>query len=170
MIGNFTICLEKVLKHEGGYVHHPSDPGGRTNLGVTQRVWEEWVGHPVDEKAMRALTPADVGPMYKRKYWDAVKGDELPKGVDYVVFDCAVNSGPGRAAKFLQAAVGAKVDGAIGPGTLKAVESMPADEIVTKFNTARLEFLKELPTWGVFGNGWGHRVADVSVTAREMVA
>jgi lysozyme family protein len=141
-----------------------------TNLGVTKKVWEEWVGHPVSEADMRALTPEKVAPMYKRKYWDSVKGDELPKGVDYVVFDCAVNSGPGRAAKFLQAAVGAKVDGAIGPGTLKAVESMSPFEIIKKFNAARLEFLNELPTWDTFGKGWNRRVAEVTVTSNEMAA
>ena len=95
---NFAEALEHVLKHEGGYVNHPSDPGGMTNLGVTKRVWEEWIGHEVDEKTMRALTPADVGPMYKAKYWDKVKGDELPSGVDYAVFDAAVNSELGDAA------------------------------------------------------------------------
>ncbi len=82
---NFESALASVLHHEGGYVHHPSDPGGRTNLGVTQRVWEEWVGHPVDEKAMRALTPELVAPLYKTKYWDKIRGDDLPTGVDYIV-------------------------------------------------------------------------------------
>ena len=99
---NFERALAAVLHHEGGFVNHPSDPGGMTNLGCTKKVWEEWVGHEVDEKAMRALTPADVAPLYKAKYWDKIKGDELPDGVDYVVFDCAINSGPGRAIKFLQ--------------------------------------------------------------------
>ena len=69
MTKNFRDCLDLVLKHEGGYVSHEKDPGGRTNLGVTQRVWEDWVGHEVDEKAMRALTPELVGPMYEMKYW-----------------------------------------------------------------------------------------------------
>ena len=96
---NFDSALEAILHHEGGYVNHPADPGGMTNLGVTKRVWEEWVGHEVDEKTMRALTPEIVGPMYKAKYWDKIKGDDLPAGVDYIVFDAAINSGPGRAAK-----------------------------------------------------------------------
>ena len=129
MNANFEKALALVLEHEGGYVNHPSDPGGMTNLGVTKRVWEEWVGHEVDEKTMRGLTPEIVGPMYKAKYWDKVKGDDLPAGVDYCVFDAAINSGPGRAAKWLQAAVGVDPDGGIGPKTLQAVAGMDANEL-----------------------------------------
>jgi lysozyme family protein len=165
---NFDSALEAILHHEGGYVHHPSDPGGRTNLGVTQRVWEEWVGHEVDEKTMRALTPEIVGPMYKAKYWDKIKGDDLPAGVDYIVFDAAINSGPGRAAKWLQQTVGAIPDGAIGPGTLGKVAAMPADDIVEKYQQTRLEFLQSLSTWNTFGKGWGRRVQEVQVTAAKM--
>jgi lysozyme family protein len=111
---NFDAALKAILHHEGGYVNHKLDPGGRTNLGCTQRVWEEWVGHPVTEQDMRDLTPADVAPLYKAKYWDRIRGDDLPTGVDYIVFDAAINSGPGRAAKWLQQTVGAVPDGAIG--------------------------------------------------------
>ena len=91
MQSNFELCLKKMLAHEGGYVDHKLDPGGMTNLGVTKRVWEEWVGHDVDEKQMRALTPETVAPLYKRKYWDACRADDLVGGVDYCVFDVAVN-------------------------------------------------------------------------------
>ena len=167
---NFLDALAAVLHHEGGYVNHPSDPGGMTNLGCTKRVWEEWVGHPVDEKAMRALTPTDVAPLYKAKYWDKIKGDDLPTGVDYIVFDAAINSGPGRAAKWLQEAVGVTADGAIGPGTLAAVRAMDAQEIVEKYQATRLAFLQGLPTWGTFGKGWGRRVAEVGAAADKMVA
>ena len=78
MRGNFDLCLQEVLKHEGGYVNHPKDTGGMTNLGVTKRVYEEWVGHPVNEAIMRGLTVAHVRALYKAKYWDVVKGDDLP--------------------------------------------------------------------------------------------
>jgi len=166
---NFQDALAAVLHHEGGYVNHPSDPGGMTNLGCTKRVWEEWVGHPVDEKTMRALTPADVAPLYKAKYWDKVKGDELPDGVDYIVFDAAINSGPGRAAKWLQQTVGVTADGAIGPSTMKAVEAMPVLEIVDKYQQTRLEFLQALSTWATFGKGWGRRVTEVEQAALKMV-
>lgn len=167
---NFDKALTAVLQHEGGFVNHPSDPGGMTNLGCTKATWEEYCGHPVDEKAMRALTPADVAPLYKRKYWDKVCGDDLPSGVDYVVFDCAINSGPGRAAKFLQACVGATADGAIGPKTLAAVAAANPKQLVEDYNKRRLSFLMDLPHWGTFGKGWGRRVAEVQSKADSMTA
>lgn len=165
---NFDKALAAVLHHEGGFVNHPSDPGGMTNLGCTKKVWEEWVGHPVDEATMRNLKPSDVAPLYKAKYWDKVHGDELPAGVDYVVFDAAINSGPGRAAKWLQAAVGVDADGAIGPATMRAVNARPAAKIVEEFNSRRLSFLHDLPTWGTFGKGWARRVGEVDVAALAM--
>jgi len=166
---NFESALASVLHHEGGYSNHPSDPGGMTNLGCTKRVWEEWVGHEVDEKEMRGLTPEKVAPLYKAKYWDRVKGDDLPTGVDYAVFDAAINSGPGRAAKWLQQAVGAVPDGAIGPGTLAKVAAMDAEDIVEKYQATRLAFMQSLPTWDTFGKGWSRRVTEVKDAALKMV-
>lgn len=167
---NFQKALDAVLHHEGGFVNHPKDPGGMTNLGCTKRVWEEWVGHPVDEKAMRALTPEDVAPLYKKKYWDAVRGDELPDGVDYIVFDTAINSGPGRAIKFLQGCVGTDMDGALGPKTMAAVRAADPKQLVEDYAKRRLSFLQDLPTWGTFGKGWSRRVAEVENTASTMTA
>lgn len=167
---NFEKALAAVLHHEGGFVNHPADPGGMTNLGCTKKVWEEFVGHPVDEKAMRALTPADVAPLYKRAYWDKIKGDDLPAGVDYAVFDASINSGPGRAAKWLQECVGATPDGAIGPGTLQAVAARDPAEIVDLYQAKRLRFLKALNTWDTFGKGWERRVLEVEKAAETMLA
>ena len=160
-----------MLAHEGGYVNHPQDPGGMTNLGVTKRVWEEWVGHDVDEKQMRALTPETVAPLYKRKYWDAVRADDLVAGVDYCVFDVAVNSGPGRAVKFLQSSVGVTADGGFGPATLAAVKNAEADpkRLIELYSAKRLEFLQSLKTFETFGKGWSRRVAEVKQAALEMV-
>ena len=158
---NFENALKALLKHEGGYVNHPSDPGGMTNLGVTKRVWEEFVGHEVDEQTMRGLTPEAVAPLYKKRYWDAVRGDDLPGGVDLCVFDCAVNSGVGRASKFLQQAVGVADDGKIGPGTIAAVNAMDAKALVDAFCDKRQAFLEGLPTFATFGKGWSRRVAEV---------
>lgn len=150
-------------------MNNPKDPGGRTNLGVTQKVWEEWVGHAVDEAAMRALTPQDVAPLYKKNYWDKIKGDSLPAGVDYACFDLAVNSGVGRAAKLLQQAVGVSADGAIGPATLDAVASQNPRDVATEVCDLRLKFLQSLPTFATFGKGWSRRVAEVEETAFKMV-
>jgi len=158
---NFEDALKALLKHEGGYVNHPQDPGGMTNLGVTKRVWEEFVGHEVDEQTMRGLTPEAVAPLYKKRYWDAIHGDDLPSSVDFCVFDCAVNSGVGRASKFLQKAVGVTDDGKIGPGTLAAVASKDPKEIVEAFCDIRQAFLESLPTFATFGKGWSRRVSEV---------
>jgi lysozyme family protein len=171
MQSNFDVCLKKLLAHEGGYVNHPSDPGGMTNLGVTARVWEEWVGHPVDEKQMRALTPEDVAPLYKRKYWDACRADELISGFDYCVFDVDVNSGAGRAIKFLQSCVGATPDGGFGSitlGLVKKAEQNP-QELIEMYCAKRLEFLQSLKTFPTFGKGWSRRVAEVKDEALKMV-
>jgi lysozyme family protein len=167
---NFVDALARVLKHEGGYVNHPADPGGMTNLGVTKAVWEEWVGRESNEKEMRSLTPEIVAPLYRRKYWDKVQGDNLPDGVDYAVFDFAVNSGPGRAAKFLQELVGVKADGAIGPMTLTAVGKKNPKELIAAYNAKRQAFLESLPTFATFGKGWSTRVASVKNEAIAMTA
>lgn len=164
---NFTEALEHVLKHEGGFVNHPSDPGGMTNLGVTRAVWEEWVGRESNEKEMRSLTPEIVAPLYKQKYWDRVKCDDLPSGVNYAVFDASVNSGTGRAAKWLQEAVGAVADGAIGPNTIAKVKAHDADALVNAYCDNRLNFLNGLKTFDTFGKGWTRRVEEVRQVALD---
>ena len=160
-----------MLAHEGGFVNHPQDPGGMTNLGVTKRVWEEWVGHEVDEKQMRALTPEVVAPLYKRKYWDACRADDLVAGVDYCVFDVAVNSGPGRAIKFLQSCVGVTADGGFGPATFAAVKKAEEDpaRLIEMYCARRLEFLQSLKTFETFGKGWSRRVQEVKDKALKML-
>jgi lysozyme family protein len=166
---NFEKCLEFVLHHEGGFVDHPEDPGGATNLGCTKATWEKWVGRLCTVDDIKALVPADVAPLYKDKYWDKVRGDDLPTGVDYCVFDTAINSGPGRAAKFLQEAVGAVADGAIGPRTLAAVREADPRQVIDAYCAARLAWLQELPTWPTFGRGWGRRVTEVRRQALLML-
>jgi len=170
MKDNFDACLTLLLAHEGGFVNHPQDPGGMTNLGVTARVWEEWLGRPVSEKEMRNLTPTMVAPLYKRKYWDACRADELVSGVDYVVFDVAVNSGTGRAIKILQGCVGATPDGGFGPITMALVKkaSHEPNKIIELYCAKRLEFLQSLRTFETFGKGWSRRVAEVKEKALKM--
>ena len=166
---NFEKALALILKSEGGYVNNPKDPGGMTNLGVTKRVWEEWVGHEVTEQTMRDLTPAIVGPMYKAKYWDKVSGDLLPSGVDYCVFDAGINSGVGRACKWLQACVKVEVDGVIGQKTLDAVTAFSDVELISDYNKRRLSFLLDLDTWPTFGKGWTNRITFVGDSAVKMI-
>ena len=168
MNDNFDRAFLHLMKHEGGYIHHKSDPGGRTNLGVTQRAWEEYKGSPVDEQEMRSLTQEMVTPFYKTRYWNLVRGDELPAGVDYCAFDVAVNSGVGRAVRFLQLASGVVADGLIGPGTMNAIAKADPKELVRKMCQERREFLHRLDTFDTFGKGWMRRVSDVERVALEM--
>ena len=165
---NFEKSLAELLKHEGGFVNHPSDPGGATNLGVTQAVWEAWIDRTVSDETMKALTPIKVAPLYREMYWDRVKGDKLPSGVDYCVFDAAVNSGVSRAAKWLQTTVAAVADGMIGEQTLKLVLLTNPKMLIDKYSDTRLEFLKGRSTWPTFGKGWERRVEEVRATALKM--
>jgi lysozyme family protein len=163
---NFTAALAAVLAYEGGFSDDPLDPGGMTNKGVTRTVWSEWLGRPASVKEMTQLTDKAVAPMYKRKYWDAVNGDELPDGLDLCVFDFAVNSGVGRAAKLLQSCLGViTVDGHIGPKTLAAAATCDVKKVIELYGLARLTFLKKLPHWSVYKNGWSNRVAGITFQA-----
>jgi lysozyme family protein len=167
---NFGEALKAILKHEGGFVHHKLDPGGMTNLGVTKKVWEEWIGRPVGEKEMRALTPDTVAPMYRKKYWDAVKADELPTGLDYLMFDFAINAGPGRAIKTMQKAIGTNPDGVIGAKTMQALKTADQKDLIAKFSMEKELFYKALPTFATFGKGWMRRVAEAQSHAVTMLA
>jgi len=169
MISNFLAALALVLKAEGGFVNHPRDPGGMTNLGVTRNVWKEWVKHEVDEAEMRALTPELVAPLYKANYWDACKCSDLPRGVDYAVFDSAVNMGPGRAARLLQAALEVKADGVIGRATIAAATAADPVELLEAFSLGKEAFYQSLPTFATFGKGWLNRVAHVQDAAEQMM-
>jgi lysozyme family protein len=165
---NWDACFAMVLKHEGGFVNHPKDPGGMTNLGVTRTNWELFLNRDVTEAEMRALTPEIVKPFYKKNYWDRIRGDELPSGVDYAAYDLAVNSGTGRAAKYLQQIAGVTVDGVIGPQSLKAIQKCDAEDTVDEICNMRMDFLKGLGTFETFGKGWTIRVNDVKAKATEM--
>jgi len=167
---NWQKSFDLMLASEGGYANHPSDPGGMTNLGVTKRVWEEWVGRESNEKEMRSLTKEMVEPLYKRKFWDACRCDDLPLGIDYLVFDMAVNAGVGRSAKLLQHCVGVSADGAIGPITITAVKSKDPEELIEKFSEARELFYRGLTTFDVFGKGWLNRVEASKIKASSMLA
>jgi lysozyme family protein len=165
---NWEQCFALVLKHEGGFVNHPKDPGGMTNLGVTRTNWELYLDHDVTEAEMRALTPEIVKPFYKKNYWDRIRGDELPSGVDYAAYDLAVNSGTGRAAKYLQQIAGVTADGVIGPRSMEAIKKCDAEDTVDEICNMRMDFLKNLNTFETFGKGWTSRVNDVKAKAISM--
>ena len=167
---NWQKSFELMLQSEGGFVNHPRDPGGMTNLGVTKATWESWVGREVDEAEMRGLTADKVEPLYKERYFDAVRGDELPMGLDYLMFDFAVNAGAGRAIKILQTAVGVTPDGGFGPITMAAVQAVDPVELIERFSQAKEDFYRSLTTFSTFGKGWLNRVADVKVKASAMLA
>ena len=169
MLSNFPASLALVLQSEGGFVNHKFDPGGMTNLGVTRNVWKEWVKRDVDEAEMRSLTPELVTPLYKARYWDACKCDDLPRGVDYCVFDSAVNMGSSRAAKLLQAALGVTADGAIGRATIAAATAADPVELLETFSLGKEAFYQSLPTFATFGKGWLNRVAHVQDAAEQMM-
>lgn len=158
---NFKVSLKEVLKHEGGWSDHPSDPGGATMKGVTLATFRAYVKPKGTKDDLRKITDAQLETVYRRQYWDKVHGAELPDGVDFAVFDYAVNSGPSKAVKDLQKVVGVSQDGKVGPKTLEAIKSMGARNVINKLCDTRLAFLKRLKTWPTFGKGWLKRVNGV---------
>lgn len=169
-MSNFDNCLDVVLKHEGGFVNHPKDPGGMTNLGITKKVYEAWMKKPVTEEQMRALTKQMVYPIYKAKYWDLMKCDSMPKGIDLMLFDFGVNAGQQRAIAKLQAAVGSYADGLIGPKTIAAVNQVEDKvALIKEYEQLRYDFYKSLSTYQHFGRGWDRRTKETAEKALEML-
>jgi lysozyme family protein len=170
MKANFDRALTLTLKHEGGWSNHPQDPGGATNKGITigtlRRLGIDVDGDgDADLADLRGLKHEHVARVYRAFYWDAVKGDLLPSGVDMAVFDFAVNSGPSRAAQHLQRILGVTADGDIGPKTLAALDKTSPVRVVEALSDSRMRFLRALKTFGTFGKGWTRRVDEVRSTA-----
>lgn len=160
----FQRALPRVLAHEGGYVNDPQDPGGATNKGVTFRVYDAYRHRKgLQTRDVKLIDAAEVSEIYKLQYWDAVKGDDMPPGLDYVLFDGAVNSGPSQSIKWLQRALGnVLVDGQMGQATLAAVsECLDIKRLIDAVCERRLAFLQALKTWPRFGKGWSSRVEGV---------
>ena len=161
---NFDKCLEMLLHHEGGYVWHEEDPGGETNLGVTKKVYQDWGG----TKDMIDLTVEDVAPIYKKNYWDRCKCDELSSGLDWAVFDWAVNSGTRRVSKALQKACGAERDGVIGNKTLSLANGQDVKYMIEEIGVIRQSFYESLRTFKTFGRGWTRRNKETTEQALSM--
>ena len=165
---NFDKCMTLLLEHEGGYVNHPSDPGGMTNLGVTKRTFDEFHGTDATEEEMKQLTKADVGPIYRRNYWDRCRCHDLETGIDWAVFDFAVNAETGRASKSLPKAVGATEDGSIGPLTLIKVKHFETANTINRIAIYREQFYRSLSTFDTFGRGWIRRNDETRKQALAM--
>jgi len=164
----FAAAMRLLMRHEGGFSNNAKDLGGMTCCGVTKASWDAHTGKSSSEADMRALTQEAVQPLYKARYWDIIHGDALPPGVDYCLFDCAVNSGPSRATKLAQSVLHLQVDGSLGPKTLAAINAADPVEFIEDYSQRRLDFLKSLPTWATFGTGWGKRVSDVEIQSKSM--
>lgn len=166
---NFEQSLAWVLQSEGGYVDDPEDPGGATNKGVTQAVYDTWrQAHNLPTQNVRDISDGEVEAIYRNRYWDAVSGDNLPSGLDYATFDFAVNSGVKRAATYLQNILGVTPDGHIGPVTCQAASERVVPDLIDDLCTDRLNFLESLPTYPHFGVGWSNRVKTVRARAKGL--
>lgn len=158
-MSRFSICLAETLKWEGGYSDHPKDPGGATMKGVTQRVYDGFRARKGLAKAhVRSIRSEEIEEIYREQYWRLICGDQLPAGVDLVLFDFAVNSGPSRAVRTVQQALGMRTDGDMGNVTLAAILSRDPVEIIERVSAGRLAFVKRLSTFSTFGKGWQNRI------------
>ncbi len=165
----FDHCLAVVLLHEGGFIQHPADPGGATKFGITHGTLARFRGRPVSVADIRNMTGTEAGIIYRRLYWDQIRADDLPPGLELAVFDFAVNSGPTRAVRALQSALGVETDGLVGPITLAAARKTDPVDAVRRLTRARLGFLNRLAAWPIFGRGWRRRVLAVEQEALRLV-
>lgn len=152
----FDEAFEALLRHEGGFVDHPADPGGATRFGVTQTVARS-EGYRGD---MREYPLSDAKRVYRKRYWAALRLDEVPPGIRFDLFDAAVNSGPVQAVRWAQRILHIPDDGKVGPVTIQALNTINVNKFLAKYNGARLHFLTSLPGWTNFGRGWARRIAD----------
>lgn len=165
----FELCLSEVLRHEGGYVDHPADPGGATNMGITRKTLARWRNvspwWDLPKSAVQGLTRSEAARIYQAGYWNLCRAGDLPAGIDLALFDYAVNSGPDRAVKGLQTVLGVVTDGLVGPLTIGAAARADARTVINALCDRRLGFLRALSTFAIFGRGWTSRVASIRAAA-----
>ena len=159
----FLAALPFILRWEGGYVNHPADPGGATNRGVTQAVYDTWRrGKGLDARDVRQLEDGELHAIYENGYWTPPRCDKLQNPLDLAQFDTAVNMGVGRAVRFLQTAVGTTADGQYGAGTQQCVDNCDLDKALAAYCDTREAFYRDLivrkPTSAVFMKGWMNRL------------
>jgi lysozyme family protein len=165
---SYPEAIRRLLASEGGYVNHPSDPGGPTNFGITLADYRRYVKPDAGAADVRTMQVDEAKAIYRAKYWGAMRCDALPAGVDYCIFDYAVNSGTGRAPKVLQRVLGQTVSGRMDDATVVAANARDARELVQSICDERMRFLKGLRTWPVFGKGWSRRVSEVRAASLAM--
>jgi lysozyme family protein len=159
-------------------VNHPDDPGGATNMGITHKTLAAARGVPsVTKEQVKMLTLREAASIYRRSYWLPIRGDDLPYGLDYAVFDFGVNSGVYRAVLKLQEELKARklydgrMFGVLGDKTLQAIAAVnDVNGLIEGYVARRLQFLKKLKGWSTFGKGWQRRVDDVLELALTMAA
>lgn len=159
---HWPACIAFTLGEEGGLTDDVGDPGGLTNFGISQRAYPD-----LD---IANLTAAQAKAIYRRDYWAPLRGDDLPTGVDLMVFDMGVNAGVRRTAAILQTCLGVAADGAIGPLTLLAARGADDARLIDDLAASQLGFYRSLATWPAFGHGWSGRVARRQTAARAMMA
>lgn len=173
MHDNFAKAFRKTIAAEGGFSDHPMDPGGATMKGVTLKRYSEFLGRNVTVEELKAIPEEHLLAIYGQGYWDRCECDDLPGGLDACVFDWAVNSGPRVAVKALQRLAGATPDGVVGPKTIAAVASWLAyygpKACIAMYQNERMDYLEDLPTFSVFGNGWTKRVIDMEHFVQTLV-
>ena len=159
---NFEKAIEVVLRHEGGYVNHPSDPGGETNFGITKRSYPD-----LD---IKALTKEQAVEIYRADFWDKYQIEELPDAVRLQVFDMAVNMGYGNAAKTVQRCstrigMDTAIDGVIGPKTLESLRKVASITLSAEISIQRVKYycalVRRNPEMRVFFLGWIERAVSV---------
>lgn len=168
MDSQFSNCLRVTLAYEGGWSDHPDDNGGATMRGITIKRYRAYKGRTVTKDELRNISMVEVEDIYRTGYWRPVWGDKLPKGLDLVVFDYAVNSGPSKAVRDLQRVVGVPADGVMGVFTLEAIRKRGVIDLIHALCDRRLAFFRSLGDWRVFGKGWSRRIADIRAKAVGM--
>jgi lysozyme family protein len=165
---SYEASLARVLAHEGGYTNHHADPGGPTNFGITIADYRHYVKPGATAADVRAMKLDEAKTVYRTKYWNALRCDELPAGIDYAVFDYGVNSGVARSGRVLRRRLDLPYGGIVTDEVIAGARSANAQSLIIFICDERLRFLQSLKTWSVFGKGWGRRVVEVKTAALSM--
>ena len=166
---NWNMAYAHILDVEGGWFNHPRDPGGATNLGITQKTYSRWWGRETTQEELKALTPEGAEPIYREYYAQPVWFDIQPGGADIMLFDMAVHAGWPRAIRMAQHVAKSKVDGILGPNTMSAIRHMSPVDFIEQFHARKMKFYRRLGTWDVFGRGFTNRANKAKRVALDAI-